>query len=752
MTESPGMRSHRRLLFAALWVLSALLVAGAARAPNATVRVLDGRGETALEPNGTWTVPALSRPAIDAAAEWPYWMFVLAASSLLSFVGLGMLSRDVPSPVVFLAITSLGMTVRPEHFLLAIVLSLASFVLHREMRSSRKALALLACLVFGPFVSIEFGFVLIFIALIMLPEFWQYSSWRLFVGILGALVLFGGVLWANPGFSAMVLRPVNWIWLHRPDSIFSKELAAFPGGENARAQWLLLVFFLSAWVMVFWKPEHGRRPLALLLFLTVLGFGHPGYLWICGVALALVFSWPVRSEIFPRLGQAIFVVALAFGLLRFLPQGGAYLDLAFGESNPSRVEPANWGIKGRVMLLDLSQSADWQSAKSRERFSLLMDDRWEVFHGQYRHYAAVCRDLREVRADSYLRTDGGWGGYRHWLEEWSPTLLVASSEDLWDIRRLSLSPHWRVMGIDARRTIFGHAQDPENYSQSARMLGMMMQLEWPPLAAAAWPENVMAASTPEELLKVSRVLNALRFPYAALRLLPEEPTLAARLHLTWCRLEIAHRVYRHSGQGSLLDQFRAVHRMRRHLNESELSPEDALRVLASLEGLGLEGLTNQLAGDLCNSWSDSKLTEPLRERLKAIKSRTSGVRSSVARTDSSFANAEAQLRHALLEGDLSAARSHLEHLEGPVKDYYGLIIASLEMPLSELFGQWSALIQQPDFPQRLRGEALFYLGCLALELGNSEASVSAFRESEQAEPSSPFHALCRMYRRQMDDR
>lgn len=747
MSQSQGPRPFRRWIFAALWVLSALLIAGDSKAPNALVRVLDSRDETVLEPAGTWSVPVLHVSAIDQWASWPYWLYVLSASLFLAIVGWQMLSRDVPTELVYVAILGLSLLARAEHLALAVLLLLTVGVLFAKWSLPRKGLAISACLGLSLLVTIEFGLVWIIALLLFAPEFWQGSSKRVRgLTLLALIVVFAGAFWRWPGFAAAMLRPVSWIGRALPDSIFLS--APFSTGEDWRVSLLLLVFFLYCWLLLFWKPKEGLRYLLPVCFLTLLGFGQAGSLWIAGLALALIFRVSVQSELSPRIGQMVLAAALIFAVIRFLPRSGTYLDVALGEGTPPLVEPADWGIEGRVMLLDLNQSVDWQHAKTREHFQLLLDDRQEIFAGQYADYAAACRDMREILADSYLRNDQEWGGYKRWLNEYSPTLLVANSANVWDIRRLSLSPHWRVMGIDSRRTILGYAKDAQNYPQSARALSMLTQLEWPPLAPASLPDNVIAASTPDELLKVSRVLNALRFPYAALRLLPGQDTPLVHRHRAWCHLEIAHRVYRHSGQGSVLDQFRGVHGLRQMLSESDQDPEEILRGLSSLEGLGLE----RLASELAHEWqqADPSLSDEQRERFESLKSRTkTAVQTS--RADPRSSDAEARIRIAFLEGDRMAVEQELEHLEKPQRDYYALLSSAWDVSATELSDGLSALLEQPDFPEHRLGEALFYQGCLALETGRSEAAVSAFRESARVEPDSPFHALREMYRLQMGD-
>lgn len=166
--------------------------------------------------------------------------------------------------------------------------------------------------------------------------------------------------------------------------------------------------------------------------------------------------------------------------------------------------------------------------------------------------------------------------------------------------------------------------------------------------------------------------------------------------------------------------------------------------------MGLDRLANQLAEDWIRSGAESSLPLDSWNRLAALSDRTA--KSLSAQDEPIAADAEAKLHRALLEGDLAAAREELGHVEPPLRDYYGLIVSSVEVPLSELFTDWSQVLEQPDFPDHRRGEALFGLGCVALELGNTEAAIAAFRESDRVDPQSPFHALNQMYRLQLGDR
>ncbi len=745
-------KPRRQLMFAGLWLLALLLMWGSAHAPGETVRILDGRAETVLQPAGTWTVPLVKSQAFNALADWPYWLVAIMGSLLIAGVGRRMLLQELPPAAVFVVVTGLALLMRPEHLVLAGILCLTAWLAGREMRWSRKCPALLGCLVFSLLVSLEFGFVLFVLLLLSAADLWKGSSRRSRGIAIGAsAVVIGLLAWWSPGLLATAGRSVSWLWTNLPSRVLPGASPAFSHGQDWRLQSPMLVFFLFCWAGLFWNSAERGRFLPLLLFLTLLGFCNASYLWIAGVTLAATYRVPMRSEISTRIGYAVLAMSMLFGLARFVPRAGAYFNFALGEVTPRFVDPTEWGMHGRVMLLDLSQSSDWQPGKIRARFELLLDDRWEVFGDQYEAYAAVCRDIREIRADGYLRTDQKWGGYQSWLKEWTPVMLVADSSQTLDIRRLSLSPHWRILGIDARRTMFGKAKEPQIYRQSARAIGMIQQLEWPSISSPVWHENVVAANSADDLLKVSRVPCAMRFPYAALRLLPQDTAQAVRNERTLCHVEIAHRVYRHAGQGSLLDQFRGIYGLRRIIAESHADPETVLRALASIEGLGQEKLAQQLAKEIAEtqaaSWSAAR-----QHRLQSLLDRTATHGQAAENSPSALNDAEAAVRQALLTGDLLAGREHLQAIEEPLQDYYALLLSSSETAADDLFEECSTLLEQANFPKPRRGEALFYLGCLALEAGDSEAALAAFRENAQVEPASPFHSLEELYRMQMGDR
>jgi hypothetical protein len=217
-------------------------------------------------------------------------------------------------------------------------------------------------------------------------------------------------------------------------------------------------------------------------------------------------------------------------MVLFIPQFDSYRSLILTGRWPRQfVDPATWETTGRVMLMRPVFSSRWQTSELRQRFNLIIDDRWDLFATEYPAYELVCRDLSEFRSSRYILSDGSWGGYKQWIEQWKPTLLVADSSDLEGIRRLSLSPDWKVLGIDSRRTIFGASDNPANAKQSRVAARLLSDLEWPSPQFDGSFGNAIAARTNSQRTRVAEVLLTMRLPYAALSSSLSLPNQPARL-------------------------------------------------------------------------------------------------------------------------------------------------------------------------------------------------------------------------------
>ncbi|MFG0334333.1 MAG: hypothetical protein ACF8TS_13290, partial [Maioricimonas sp. JB049] len=317
------------------------------------------------------------------------------------------------------------------------------------------------------------------------------------------------------------------------------------------------------------------------------------------------------------------------------------------------------------------------------------------------------------------------------------------------------SPHWQILGIDSRRTIFGHVHDSRNRPQAVRALSSLRQLEWPPLQGGRLAPNVLAAAEIEDFHRVAAVLCAIRFPYAGLRVLPPGDDAGTRDVRTWCYLELAHRVRRHTGAASLLHQSRAVQGLREAVRESRLTPEETLRAALSLESLGLIDEAAALADRVSSSPLAFLFRRQLVERAQRVRQRCLSARSgsvadrSVKAAGETGTRPERIVREALMKGEISTFQQALPTVTPALRAYYSVLGLPPDTPLEERRQLLAAATESPDFPRQRTGEARFYLGCLAIEAGDVAAAVRSLQLSEEAAPNSPLAPLRSLYLSQM---
>lgn len=203
--------------------------------------------------------------------------------------------------------------------------------------------------------------------------------------------------------------------------------------------------------------------------------------------------------------------------------------------------------------------------------------------------------------------------------------------------------------------------------------------------------------------RVASVLGAMRLPYAALRVLPPDSAASTESVRTWCYLELAHRHRRHSGETSLLDQYRAVARLRKSHPTANWTTDEMRRAAYSLEGLGVPmrnrrfAVGESRAGQQEGGWSHCAASE-------------NGDLKSKSATPAGASISESQLRRAMAEGDVAACRRLVSKLEGKSRNYYDLLVSANTSPPSQLYPNLRALIDANDLPERLRGESLLLPG------------------------------------------
>lgn len=728
------------------WLL--LLAWCAASQPRRLVegpQVVPSAWTAVLAPDWAWTPPLAATAESAGWSQWPGWVFMAAATAVIAAMA-RRVGEAFPIEFAMLAAGVLVLTLEPRDLLPAACL-LPLLAGGREefdrgrgrwsrgARWASRVVALLATLEFG----LVWGLLLLSRALPRRsadagrPPQRQTGrgEWVVAGVVFAGLAALGA--WER-GFVPALLRPVSWMW-YRPDPqvfpslspVFVEGKAGFVGMQAG-----LAALLLAAWGRRWREPRDWGRDDWLLLAASAIGLGCSRYLWLCVfAALASTSRNPAASA--PGAARRRSRLALAGGWL--LSVVALWWNwplhsqvLAVGGLPPRLVDPSGWGATGNVLLTNLDQSGDWRPARGARGPRLLVDDRWDLFGGMYAEYAAVCRDIGDVRHESYLRSDSRWGGYLSALRAWSPTLLAIDSSDLDRIRSVSLSPHWRILAIDGRRTMYGWLDDRQGDRQAVRAMRTLAQLEWPQVESV--DPQVIAAADAADARRVAAVLCAIRLPYAALRLIRSDVGREAEELRTWCYLELAHRAWRYAGTASLLDQSRAAWRLRQESVRRRLSTRDRERIARGLAALGLAALARELSMSGATVAGNGGDHPPPAGPATAREALT-GV--------------ERQVCEALLRGDAAAAGSLVGELPASEERYYRALLGAREQGPAEAYGALRGAVEAADFPARLRGEAAFYLACLAIEAGDAAQAVKWLRQSLRGEPPSEWNPLSMFY-------
>lgn len=107
------------------------------------------------------------------------------------------------------------------------------------------------------------------------------------------------------------------------------------------------------------------------------------------------------------------------------------------------------------------------------------------------------------------------------------------------------------------------------------------------------------------------------------------------------------------------------------------------------------------------------------------------------------------IRLHLRSGDSESARDQIEDLDKSKRLFYSLIINSLDQPLPELAKSMYFCIEEGELPHELQSELLFYLGCVAIEVGDYAVAVHALTESQQTDSQSALTPLRITYLQQL---
>ncbi len=726
-TEKSGWR------VAAFWLAAVLLLLSGGPVPGELVRLLDSR-EPTLWGGAGWQVPLGEVSVLDPLLEVSYLLFALLGATLIT--GLAWLQRSLfPAPVLLVGIAALALGMKPEFTVPAAVL-LAVNAGISVTRSPGKQLAILVGGILAAILCTrEFG--LVTVGLLIGPGIDLFRTLKkkpAFLVTAGVILVLSGLTFV-PGFAETAARFATPGLTPHAERLIPSARSVI-GGEPLRvSEWILLALLLLAVVHAVRSSDRLLQTFALVP--AALFCSH--YLWLVAFLLCVSFRKPTLLGTSPRVDRIALVAGVFLAGFQAAPQLPAVIGFVLGDPNEHRLEVAEWESRGHVLLMNLDDANEWQPGRMRKRYDLVLDDRWERARDRFEDYAVLCRDLNEGRAGSYLRSDLGWGGYAPVLDRIEPTLLVQSSDNLIEIRRLSLSPHWRILGIDAERTYFGYTDDRTIQPQGRRAIELLNQLEWPRGKAESLPANTIVASSWEDSLKVSAVICAIRFPYAAMRYLSDDGAIETLKQRSWCWVEISHRVRRHAGTTSLLDQSRAIAGFREALESEGASADELLDMAVSLDVLEAYGPAVEFAQAslLEGSLSPERRTEAEALIVKAGAAREMQV--------GSGDEPEQRLRLYLKTGDRQLATELFSQLSANRQPFYAFLIGAAERSAVDLYHELSGLIDAGRIPSDLVDEARFYQGCLGLEAGDTYAAVTAFQASREIAPESRFTPLREMY-------
>lgn len=698
------------------------------------VRLVPTISRSLLTPEKAWQVPILTAEGSELLVAVPYLIYAILAAALIALVAIQFGQQF--NVLSLLVVVSLSGAISPLNLIPAAGLFGLRHVGIAAWFQSRRLLrvvCLLSILFVAMLSTLEFGVCLFFLLFALLST--QDSSVRQRVLLAGGLIA-GTLLcrFLRPEFFDVALRPLSWSWLQVPHEL----LPSLQTPVILPEKWLSLGAMLAVAALL-WRVRVGRnldggslRKYGLLggLFcFSLLGLGCAHYYFLSALAgLLLVLSMGTVQGTWPGWNR-ISSVAIGLAVIGLVWQTDKLAFVA-GVVPVRRVDPSMWVQRGRVILMDLDESLAWQTGRLAHQFQLVLDDRWDLFGGLYSEYLGTCRDLKEVRIHSYLRSDGRWGGYKRVVNDWNASLLVVNSQQLGAIRGLSNSPDWKLMGIDGERTLFGSQKEPANLPQLQQALQAILFLEWPSRQQTIEIEETIVVGDDSDARNVANVLCAIRLPYAALRYIREDRSPQAEKVRTRCYLELAHRVYRHSGEGSLLDQYRAISRLRGEIQEGVWSERELVSIARALEGIGQTVVANEVLGKAAGGLADG-LLQDLTERTGQ---------------DSLMQ----QLRLVLLEGREEAARELIAEIDPGRRPIFAVLLESPRLSTSEMFKRWDPLFawggQEQEF---MNGELKFYMGCLAIEAGESTIAIDALQESKRLASGLPFGEIGQLYLQQL---
>ncbi|MBI1349181.1 hypothetical protein GC163_23170 [bacterium] len=689
------------------WVIAfLLLISPTSVALSESVFVLAPVDQSLIAAPRLWNVPLAEVLPVESY-YWSRWGFSLFAASVISLL-VGLVCNRFNSLVILSLLVGLSLSFQPRE--MANLACMVAWVALNHRSADRNTVQIARgsmLLLFAGLTSLELG---IFV-LVMMTMIWQSQRQTRFVnkavvsGLLAGLLV--TIIFSVPSFGAMFLRPLSWTWMNYasfciPDLQPVLSLKHFHAGP-----FFLFLVICDALKRVCLCPETTWMTRVSAVLLASLGSLCQWYTSLATVALITFVPRSAQqiqlpaSWLTPAVGG---IIALGQLSLVFFDEGTSRI---LGSDGSRIVDVEHWPGQGAVFLTNLSQSHQWQSPKLRKQFPLLLSDRWDVGAEAVESYVKICGDLVAGKREPYRKTDGSWGGFQPFLLDHKVAVIVIDSSNLEAIRKTSLDPQWRILSIDAQRTTFGRFDRADTGPQAERAGRLLMHLEWPRPVLADTLDGTLELGSPADRRKVSMVLNAIRLPYAALKLLPEDSSWDTETVATWSYVELAQRSLRQAGTVSLTDHPRAMRGLQR----------------------------------ISSSWwinnSDRKLARNCYASLTHRAHSTINLEASPAET---------QFRSGISKGDWSAAEMTLSEMPAATQRYFGVFLKSgsihnLSDDLSQSIGD--------ELPQHLQAEGWFLQAGLQLELGDLAAAKSSLERAGVLDQGNPYAALREFYSAQM---
>lgn len=700
-----------------LFFISALLILG--RSPYwlfDEVMILPTESRCLLSPVGVWQVPLLDLQEAQLFHQVPYLLYAVLSAVLITLFA-RLLTKACSLPAIGLVI-AMSLVIQPLDLIPAsLLLSLGFLFLQPrfQYRTATWFLAVAAATVAGIFVSLEYGLIMLLLTGLVISDRTFSVKTKLLVSVgilLGCLFIIA--IW-GAGFVHTLLRPISWVLVKSWQNLMPHlEPALF---DFKTWPIFLLILLVLAFQIKNRIEKRILRNCSVAIFAVgcaaiAIGCRHYTFLasLICLLLLAKDIDLPDRCQM--RWVEQISLVLCTVVLILQTDK----VALLAGEAPHQQLSPVDWNTGGNVALGDLSQSSEWQRGNRLKTFQLILDDRWDVFLSSYRTYQLFMRDIEQVRILGYLREDGEMAGYLRQLNDWEVSLVVINTEDVNTIRRLVNSPHLKFMGCDAVNTIFGNQQVQSNLRQLQTSLNVLYQLEWPKADQQFSLENIIVANTDEHARRIANVVCSMRLPYAAMRFIRDDQTDAAQVIRTKCFLELAHRADRHTQNGSLLDQYRALVWLYRQWNEGLWSDEEVTRFASGL-GLTFPGF--------------QFISKP---------NRTPNTREE--RTRQALLQGNQLMVHACVQGDLLKNR-----------ELYKVLAESPDLSPLEIQKRLQELesLGASKAPESV-AEINFFLGCSALETGDPVLAQVSFKKSLAANGSGEYSALCQLHLAQLNSK